>query len=260
MPSTLEALGWASDACGWLYFAAWSVSFYPQVALNRQRKSVAGLSFEWLMFNTSGFFFYTVYCVVTRWAQLAHGLVVTVQVNDVAFAAHALLLSLVTVAQCLRYDRGGQTLDRRYAALCGGMWLLLAGHAGLAAVGLIPFVRTTNDLGYQWTVMQYLGIVKAVISAVKGVPQVYLNYVRRSTEGWSIVMPWLDFTGGVLSFLQNAIDAYRWQTWAPLVGNVPKLLLSLISIAFDLVYFTQHYILYRRPKFEPVEDSDPDPP
>ena len=30
---------------GWTYFASWSLSFYPQVVLNFERKSVVGLSF-----------------------------------------------------------------------------------------------------------------------------------------------------------------------------------------------------------------------
>lgn len=40
------SLGDVSTALGWLYFAAWSISFYPQIVLNFQRKSVSGLSLE----------------------------------------------------------------------------------------------------------------------------------------------------------------------------------------------------------------------
>ena len=33
-----------SSVLGWAYFSAWSLSFYPQLVLNWQRRSVVGLS------------------------------------------------------------------------------------------------------------------------------------------------------------------------------------------------------------------------
>ena len=38
-----QAWAIASGVVGWLYFAAWSVSFYPQTVQNFVRKSVVGL-------------------------------------------------------------------------------------------------------------------------------------------------------------------------------------------------------------------------
>jgi len=53
-------LGHAGDIIsaiiGWSYFAAWSVSFYPQIYLNWRRKSVVGLSFDYNLYNIIGFF------------------------------------------------------------------------------------------------------------------------------------------------------------------------------------------------------------
>ena len=37
----------------------------------------------------------------------------------------------------------------------------------------------------------------------------YLNYIRQSTEGWSIHGVILDVGGGVFSFLQMTIDAFN---------------------------------------------------
>jgi hypothetical protein len=50
--------GWEpflSNVLGWAYFAAWSVSFYPQVLQNWQRRSVVGLSFDYQSMNVLGF-------------------------------------------------------------------------------------------------------------------------------------------------------------------------------------------------------------
>ena len=64
-------------------------------------------------------------------------------------------------------------------------------------------------------------------------PQVYLNYKRKSTVGWSLENILLDFTGGMFSMVQQFIDT------ANIVGeefNIVKFLLGLISVCFDLIF------------------------
>ena len=46
---------------GWIYFVAWSYSFYPQVYLNLKTKSVKGLSFEFCHINMLGHTSYNIY-------------------------------------------------------------------------------------------------------------------------------------------------------------------------------------------------------
>lgn len=50
-----------SNIIGWLYFVAWSVSFYPQIYINFRRKSVIGLNFDFLSLNIVGFILYGVF-------------------------------------------------------------------------------------------------------------------------------------------------------------------------------------------------------
>lgn len=50
-----------SSVIGWLYFVAWSISFYPQVYTNFRRKSVVGLNFDYLSLNIVGFTMYTIF-------------------------------------------------------------------------------------------------------------------------------------------------------------------------------------------------------
>jgi hypothetical protein len=45
---------------GWVYFLAWSASFYPQAILNWRRESVQGLSMDFIHLNVLGFLCYTV--------------------------------------------------------------------------------------------------------------------------------------------------------------------------------------------------------
>ena len=57
--------GWEilSIIVGWIYFFAWSMSFYPQIWENYKRQSVGGFSVEFALLNPCGFFFYSFYSV-----------------------------------------------------------------------------------------------------------------------------------------------------------------------------------------------------
>jgi cystinosin len=87
-----------------------------------------------------------------------------------------------------------------------------------------------------------LGYVKIIATLVKYCPQVYLNYQRKSTVGWSIWQILLDFIGGILSLLQLVIDSALQADWSGLYGNPVKLGLSNISMVFDIIFITQHYV------------------
>jgi len=90
-----------------------------------------------------------------------------------------------------------------------------------------------------------LGYIKLVCTFVKYIPQAWVNYKRKSTEGWSISQILLDLIGGVLSLLQLIIDVSFQRDWSGITGNPLKLGLGNISIAFDLIFIMQHYLLYR---------------
>lgn len=52
-----------SSVIGWCYFVAWSISFYPQIYTNFQRKSVVGLNFDFISLNVVGFVLYAIFNV-----------------------------------------------------------------------------------------------------------------------------------------------------------------------------------------------------
>jgi len=56
-------------------------------------------------------------------------------------------------------------------------------------------------------VLRFAGYNKAAISLFKYMPQVYLNYKRQSTVGWSLANVILDLTGGSFSLLQQTVDS-----------------------------------------------------
>ncbi|KAG0063677.1 hypothetical protein BGZ90_002543 [Linnemannia elongata] len=198
-----------SHVIGWAYFIAWSASFYPQAILNWRRKSVQGLSMDFIYLNVLGFLCYSIFNlsfyyspeVQEEYRKRNDGQDNLVRANDVFFAVHALILSSFTLFQTLIYK-----------------WI---------------------------DVLYYLSYIKLGISFIKYCPQVYLNYASQSTVGWSIHNILLDFTGGALSIGQLVLDAYISGDWSGISGDPVKFGLGFLSIAFDLIFMTQHFILYR---------------
>jgi hypothetical protein len=66
----------------------------------------------------------------------------------------------------------------------------------------------------------------------KYVPQVFANFKRQSTVGWSIIQQLLDFSGGLLSMVQLLIDSSLQADWSGLTGNPVKFGLANISMFY----------------------------
>ncbi len=65
---------------------------------------MVGLSFDYLLYNIQGFTFYSIYTIVTYIEQRRLNLTESVQENDIAFAVHAVLLTIVTIVQATIYE------------------------------------------------------------------------------------------------------------------------------------------------------------
>ncbi|XP_041862199.1 cystinosin [Melanotaenia boesemani] len=234
-----------SQVIGWIYFLAWSVSFYPQVCENWRRKSVVGLNFDFLALNLTGFIAYSVFNIGLFWVPYIkeeflkrnpNG-INPVNANDVFFSLHAVLLCVIYIIQAAVYERGGQKVS--WTALI----LLLIGW-GFALISLfLAVAKQISWLDY----LYYFSYIKLAVTLIKYIPQAYMNYKRKSTEGWSIGNVLLDFTGGTLSILQMIIQSYNNDEWRLVFGDPTKFGLGLFSVVFDILFMAQHYCLYRHP-------------
>ncbi|KAG8935129.1 hypothetical protein FRC03_011509 [Tulasnella sp. 419] len=233
-----------SQILGWGYFLSWSTSFYPQVILNWRRKSVNGLSIDFTILNAIGHTCYAVYAsnfyfnsdIQKEYRRRHRGNDSTVALNDVAFAVHASILAWITLAQTFYYPRGS------------GQQLSLFNRVIITLFVLLVALDTTSVLKgaeHGLDVLYHLSYFKLWITLSKYVPQVYMNWSRQSTVGWSIQVILLDFTGGALSLSQMLFDAYMESNWSSITGNPIKLGLSTQTLIFDLIFMVQHYILYR---------------
>lgn len=278
-----------SSIIGWVYFVAWSVSFYPQIFINCKRKSVTGLSFDFLALNFMGHTLYAIFNICLYWVPFIENQYFErhpkglnpVLLNDVFFSIHASIITLFTIGktwfslhmikgtwiedisfiapgQCFIYERGNQRVS--YTA---------QGFLTFFSITIIVTVVLSIIEKMAWLDFLYtISYIKLAITLLKYVPQAVLNYRRKSTVGWSIGNILLDFTGGMLSMLQMILNAYNyskkffdqfmsfWESnyrninfylddWVSIFGDPTKFGLGLFSVAFDILFIIQHYVLYR---------------
>ena len=246
-----DFLYYLSVVFGWIYFFAWSISFYGQLIENFRRKSVKGLNFDFEIYNLVGFTGYTIYTVRGYIDDnLGTGIV---QIQDIFFAAHALLITLITIIQILYFydpsDKDQKVSNITITIILVMIWgaiLLVIVENGFEYYD--PHVKENRK--YIFNSLVYLGWCKVVISLIKYIPQVVSNFRRRSTIGWNIHNILLDFTGGAFSFGQNIIDSFRDEFSITSDDqskglNIAKYALSIISMLFDIVFMVQHYILFK---------------
>ena len=243
-----NALYYISKVLGLSYFLAWSVSFYGQVIENYRRGKVKGLNFDFEIYNFVGFSSYLTYTIRGFIDEnLGTG---KVQPEDIGFAGHALLLTIITICQYFYY-RDSEDKEQKVnhftitilSVMIWGAFLLILLESILNYYD--PHVK--KGAKYVFNSLIYLGWCKVIISLIKYIPQVYSNYKRKSTIGWNIHNILLDFTGGILSFIQNIIDYENFslnREGESGTLNIAKFAISFVAIFFDIVFMTQHYCLY----------------
>ena len=232
--------GRLSLCLGWISFVCWGISFYPQLYLNYKLKHTNGLSSFYQLMNIAGYaayslyngFFYFSTSVQTSFCLDNNGSMNVVRLSDVFFSFHAFIITWITVFQIYYYNNDVQT---------GALAILI-----FASISVLTFIFGGTNINYLYG----LGTFKVIVTLIKYMPQVYLNYSRSSTSGWTIHNVLLDFTGGITSTIQLFIDAKNFQE---VVADFPKLCLGSISMFFDVIFLIQHYVLYND---DGVDDDD----
>jgi cystinosin len=151
---------------------------------------------------------------------------IPVQSNDVAFAAHALLVSSITLFQIGYYDgfrsqRPSMVIGAIIAVMLTiiislPIYIAIRGGGSQEVVNHDDVESESSRLHSHVNWLDYLYVlssIKVCITLIKYVPQVVLNCKRQSTTGWSIWQILLDMTGGVLSDLQLVLDCAALQDW-----------------------------------------------
>jgi cystinosin len=147
---------------GWIYTFCWSLSFYPQPIINIRRRSTRGTTIDFPFINVLGFVAYFVsntaflYSPLIRkeYALRNKGLTPTVQVNDLAFAAHAVVLSAIVLSQFVPSIWGFEKRGRGSGATPSRpIWGIFVGSfVGVAIVATIVAGRGDENpvTGWAW--------------------------------------------------------------------------------------------------------------
>lgn len=231
-----------SSSIGYIYFFSWSVSFYPQIITNYQKKVTDGVSTDAYILAALNYTCYTLYNVVFYFDggirqeykdRYGPDAIITVQSNDVAFSIHALVVTFLVVGQITYY---GGFRNQPISSITKLIVL---------AVFLLSFVYIACIYlyGYLWMDFLYLmASVKLVLTILTYLPQIILNYQRRSTDGWNVWNVIFDCMGGLFSMFQLILDSVDLgDVKGGLVGNWAKLLLGALTIGFDAIFLLQHY-------------------
>ena len=79
-------------------------------------------------------------------------------------------------------------------------------------------------------------------------PQLLSNYLRKSTDGWNII---LDLIWGTFTLAQNLIDSLNGESVIIYPHqnkslDIAKFALSIWSIFLGIIFLIQHFILYNK--------------
>jgi cystinosin len=233
----------ASQLAGWTYFLLWVMSMYPQLLLNLKRRSVVGLNFDYLAFSLLGYAAYALFNCSLYFVPLfrdsyaaayphSH---IPVELNDVFFSLHGVAASSLLLLQCAVFERAGQALSTIGVVVVSSVVLL----SGCQLIALV--LNYIDPLSFAY----FFSYVKVALTLGKYVPQAVFNYRRKSTSGWCIQNILLDINGGCLSIVQMVLLAIDYADQRYFTTNLAKLAIGGISILFDILFLTQHYVLYR---------------
>lgn len=234
---------YGATGVGCVFF--WSLSYYPQLIQNWHRKSTAGMSIASLWYSLLGFTLFLAYTIFAPMDMAMHALQDQIYaVQDQIFAVHALLITALTLMQVPFYATNTLAEFPQFRGQRVGFLLIAMDLCLLLTVGK---VMTMMDIIYA------CGSLRGVTSFMKYAPQLWLNYQRKSTDGFAMGSIYCDFAGCVMCLLQLLISCQydpstatlrsAWN-WDPIMGNKSRVFLGCYAIKLCLGFMYQHFVLY----------------
>lgn len=151
---------------------AWTISFWPQAILIYKRKSVAGISLDFLTLNFFGFLCYSIFnlgflispVIQQQYSNAHNGEKNLVRWNDAAFAVHAFLIATWTYLSTFYYKRA----PGQHAAMWSKILLAVLVAILTAALAACIIGGGDDDSIIRW--LDFVNIcsyIKLVITLVK---------------------------------------------------------------------------------------------
>ncbi|KAI5443361.1 cystinosin homolog isoform X1 [Lathyrus oleraceus] len=227
---------------GWIAFVAWSTSFYPQLFMNFSRKSVVGLNFNYLLLNNTKQSLYLIYNASLYFSstlqfqyhkKYGFDQMIPVAANDVAFSIHAVLITTILLFQVIIYERGNQSISKITMGIITMVWV---------TAGVCFFIAFPSN-SWLWLVTIF-NTMQVLLASIKYIPQAVMNFMLKSTDGFCIGNVFLDFIGGISNVAQMVTQSIDQNSLVNFYGNLGKVLLSLVTLFFDILFMFQRFVLY----------------
>ncbi|KAI5443362.1 cystinosin homolog isoform X2 [Lathyrus oleraceus] len=197
---------------GWIAFVAWSTSFYPQLFMNFSRKSVVGLNFNYLLLNNTKQSLYLIYNASLYFS------------STLQFQYH----------KKYGFDqRGNQSISKITMGIITMVWV---------TAGVCFFIAFPSN-SWLWLVTIF-NTMQVLLASIKYIPQAVMNFMLKSTDGFCIGNVFLDFIGGISNVAQMVTQSIDQNSLVNFYGNLGKVLLSLVTLFFDILFMFQRFVLY----------------
>lgn len=180
-----------------------------QVIANWRRKSVDGLSADYLVYSVLGYAAYTVYTAALYWSPGVQAAYITAHAGsapdvclaDFLFAAHATMMSCFTLYQCYLYgSSSSSSLETNSSAPANSRQantprvLATSRVCQLTALGVVGAIAAyashigstcgIDDCDAWLPLLFMLGITKVMMTLIKYTPQVGPRRIGNSSSGW----------------------------------------------------------------------------
>ncbi|XP_018567132.1 cystinosin homolog [Anoplophora glabripennis] len=229
-----------ADWCRKYYYIFSILSVYPQIFLQFLRLSVVGLDMDYVCFNFIGYLSYGIYTTFTynKVAPHSEGNLqedFSVTLTEIMYALHGLVISTLLGLQAIKYHG----IDKRVSVV------------GKELISFYGIIFTFGLLLAKFNVMHYRDFLYIcyyihIASAItKYMPQLYKNYVIKSTFGWSIWTSNLELIGCIFLIIGIFLTSYNYENWA----NIPTDVLFWMACAISLqhtAFIIQHYFIYKK--------------
>ena len=198
----------------WVPLLLYVIAIIPQVVLSYRTKSAKGVSQSMVFLRFAAMSIYTVYLQLCQ-LTLAHRVMMPVYMCMVGFLVY----------QGYHYENN----ERRI------YWMRIS----YSALAFFLLASCTMAYWYPWTIGFFLGTVGMSLAWLTDLPQVYKNWQRKSTEGFSFFFPSVIGVGATIEFML-----------AIYIGlPLPTILNTFRAITYYLVYCVQ-FGLYREQEGE----------
>ncbi|EDO18108.1 hypothetical protein Kpol_1031p12 [Vanderwaltozyma polyspora DSM 70294] len=241
--------------CSLLSFLTSAISFitsfialFPQIIQTYKDKTVEAISPYFLTSWLIGDVMSLVGAILTNQLYFQIVLAVYFLVNDLVLCGQYYYYGILYKNKLSRFSNARyKPLDDVSVAATS----VLTFASQIGKVNAQPIRRESSPTNV-WMNEQTIGLILSWLGAVfyvgSRLPQLLKNYKRKSTDGISPSLFWMTFTSNVtynISIVTSEKFLSSNDKRGFILNELPFIIGNSGTIIFDIVYFYQHYILYR---------------